>query len=154
MRKLDAKFEEREQFYPPHTFDTRRERNGKNRRGPFGLTPKSSDIAGLTPHIQDEGLDLELRDYANSHRVPQIKFPGLGDQVLAETVMLLLMYDLESHPLINMPCCMQDALRPERQLSISRSAREPDALLYQALADAKAARFRFHVQQAQLCDFV
>ena len=75
----------------------------------------------------------------------QLEFPSLGRKILPEAVMLFFAHDLEPGLLVEMSCRMKDALRPKRQLVITRLLREPDAFLHQALADPQPTRLGFNM---------
>src|SRR5215468_9061663 len=85
---------------------------------------------------------------------PQVKFPGLARKILPEAVMLFFAHDLEPCLFVEVSRRMKNALRPQRHLLVSRLPRESNAFLNKPLADSKPPRLWFHVQQAQLCDFV
>jgi len=68
--------------------------------------------------------------------------------------MLFLAHNLETYLFIDVSRGVESALRPQRHLLVSCLTREADAFLNQALANTETTRFRFNVQQSQLCDFV
>src|SRR5262245_50228796 len=85
---------------------------------------------------------------------PQIELPSLGGKILPEAVMLFFAHDLEPCLFVDVSRRMKNALRPKGHLPIPRLPCESDAFLNQPLADSEPPRLRFHMEQAQLCDFV
>ena len=64
--------------------------------------------------------------------------------------MLFLAHDLESGLPVNMSGRLENTLRPQNHLVVSRPAGEADTFVNELSADAQAARFRFDVEQPQL----
>src|SRR3989441_11613394 len=80
----------------------------------------------------------------------QLQLPGLGDEVLAEAVVLLLAHDAEARRLVQASSRAQLALGPQHDLAVARRAREANALIHEAGPEARPTRLRLHQQQAQL----
>src|SRR5207253_11296253 len=80
----------------------------------------------------------------------QVPLPGLGDEVLAEAVVLLLAHDTEARRLVQASSRAQLALGPQHDLAVARRAREANALIHEAGPEARPTRLRLHQQQAQL----
>src|SRR5207302_67863 len=62
----------------------------------------------------------------------QLQLPGLGDEVLAEAVVLLLAHDAEARRLVQASSRAQLALGPQHDLAVARRAREANALIHEA----------------------
>src|SRR5262249_13723871 len=69
---------------------------------------------------------------------------------MAEAMMRLLFDEPEAGFFIDMPGGVEHAVRPQRDLFVSRLPGEPYALIDQPFADAHPARARLNQQQAQL----
>src|SRR5215470_2301521 len=91
---------------------------------------------------------------AASGRLGQVALPGLAHEILAAGMMRLLGGELEARLLVDAARGMKDVVGPERHALIAGEAREAQALLHQAPADAEAPRLGLHQQQAQLRDLV
>src|SRR5439155_12995969 len=83
--------------------------------------------------------------------VLQLLRPVLADEVATEAVVRFGADEGEPRPLVDPPSAGQHVVRPERQLAVAGGAREAQALLDEARADAQAARRRLDEEQAQLC---
>jgi hypothetical protein len=66
--------------------------------------------------------------------------------------MLLLLYQLESGRLINVPGCIQDIVRPESEPAVASLAREIDTLGHQQLSDSMPAGGGLDQEQPKLRD--
>ena len=80
----------------------------------------------------------------NTAQELQFHFPGLPDQIDAETVVRLFPGEAKAGGLIDAARGEQHALRPQRDLAVAALACKADALFGQGAADAEAARFLLH----------
>jgi hypothetical protein len=68
--------------------------------------------------------------------------------------MLFFADDLETCIFVDVSRRVQNALRPQCHLLVPGLPREADAFHNEPLANSQPTRFRFNVQQTQLCDCV
>src|SRR5580704_6467888 len=80
----------------------------------------------------------------------QLQFPFLTNQVVAEAMVRLFLYQPESGPLIDPVGSAQHTLRPENDLPVSGRIGEAQALRDQCFAQSHSSRARLHKQQPQL----
>src|SRR5713101_1062115 len=80
----------------------------------------------------------------------QLQLPGFSCQVITKGVVPLFAGQAEAGLFVDVPGGMEDALRPERDLSIACLAGKAHTFAHQAGADAQPPRRRLNQQQAQL----
>src|SRR5260370_33853421 len=82
----------------------------------------------------------------------QLQLPGFSCQVITKGVVPLFAGKAEAGLFVYVPGRMEDALRPERNLSIACLPGKAHTFTHQAGADAQPPRRRLNQQQAQLGD--
>src|SRR5260370_38263064 len=81
-----------------------------------------------------------------------VQVPGCYCQVISKVVVPLFAGQAEAGLFVDVPGGMEDALRPERNLSIACLPGKAHTFTHQAGADAQPPRRRLNQQQAQLGD--
>src|ERR671910_696097 len=124
-------------------------------RGSSDDTGGSADTrSGYPAYLQalDPGDHVGCTDRCGrrSLRRGEVEHPVLPDEVVAETVVLLLLDQLEPGPLVDAPRRHEHVVRPEHQRSVAGGPGEPDALVDQPRADSRTARRRLDQKQPQL----
>lgn len=76
----------------------------------------------------------------------KIKIPSFCDKVETEAVMRFAADSPKSGGFVDAAGGIEMALRPERDFLVAGLARETDAFVHEAAADAEAARARFDVE--------
>src|SRR5688572_30412287 len=80
----------------------------------------------------------------------ECELPVLPCEFVAEAGVLLFLYQLESHDLINVSGRIQNAVRPEREFPVPRFASEINALVHEQPADTVRACVGLDEQEPKL----
>jgi hypothetical protein len=80
----------------------------------------------------------------------EFEVPSFSNQIKAEAMVRFAVDELKTGVFVDAPGGIEMALRPERDFLVAGFAREANAFVHQAAADAEAARAGLDVKEAEL----
>src|ERR1700694_699422 len=114
--------------------------------------PCSRKVCAITRPIPAAPAVTSTRfPFADKSMLGELQLPVFARQIIAEAAVRFLSDQLEPALPVDVARRREIRLRPQRELPVALRAREGDAFVDQALADAPAARLRLDQKQAQLC---